>query len=167
MQNKPLSLETEVNISKIYSRLKFSICLISIFPLLLLTSCAKKETWFSCIEEYTNNRGDQIADFYIKILRTNGVIEANYIDAYNSVRATTSETPIIFNISANIYPSASKRRIVQTFFLVNKTTLEFSKQMSHFDPTKVGKSLEFTGGISIENAGICKKLNAKPKSLIL
>ena len=166
MQNKPLSLETEVNIPKIYSRLKLSICLISIFPLLLLTSCAKKETWFSCIEEYTNNRGDQIADFYIKILRTNGVIEANYIDAYNSVRATTSETPIAFNISANIYPSASKRRIVQTFFLVNKTTLEFSKQMSHFDPTKVGKSLEFTGGISIQNAGICKKLNAKPKSLI-
>ena len=166
MQNKPLSLETEVNILKIYSRLKLSICLISIFPLLLLTSCAKKETWFSCIEEYTNNRGDQIADFYIKILRTNGVIEANYIDAYNSVRTTTTETPITFNISAIIHPSASKRRIVQTFLVVNKTTLEFSKQMSHFDPTKVGKSPQFTGGISIQNAGICKKLNAKPKSLI-
>lgn len=166
MQNKHLSLETEANIPTIYSRLKSSICLISIFPLLLLTSCAKKETWFSCIEEYKNNRGDQIADFYIKTLRTNEGIEADYIDAYNSVRATTTETPITFNFSAIIHPSASKRAVVQTFFLINKKTLEFSKQMSHFDPTKVGKPPEFTGGISIQNAGICKKLKARPKSLI-
>ena len=166
MQNKHLSLEAEVNISVLHSRLKSSICLISIFPLLLLTSCAKKETWFSCIEEYTKNRGDQTADFYIKILRTNGGIEANYIDAHNSVRASTTETPSTFTVSATLYPSAFKKRFVQTFFLINKKTLEYSKQMSNFDPTKVDKPPEFTGGISIRNAGICRKLNAKPKSLI-
>ena len=166
MQNKHLSLETEVNIPRIHSKLKSSICLILIFPLLLLTSCAKKETWFSCTEEYTKNRGDQTEDFYIKILRTNGSIEANYIDAHNSVRASSTETPSTFIVSATLYPSAFKKRLVQTFFLINKKNLQYSKQMSHFDPTKVGKPLEFTGGISIQNAGSCRKLNARPKSLI-
>ena len=42
MQNKHLSLEIEANI-QVTSRLKLSICLILIFPLLLLTSCAKKK----------------------------------------------------------------------------------------------------------------------------
>ena len=167
MQNKHLSLEAEANILRLHSRLKSSICLTLIFPLLLLTSCSKKETWFSCIEEYTKTRGDQKADFYIKILRTNGSIEANYMDAHNSVRASTTETPSTFTVSATLYPTAFKKRLVQTFFLINKKNLEYSKQMSHFDPTKVGKPHEFPGGISIQNAGICRKLSAKPKSLIL
>ena len=166
MQKKHLSLEVEANVPGLYSRLKSSICLIFIFPLLLLTSCAKKETWFSCIDEYTKNRGDQTADFYIQILRTNGSIEANYIDTHNSVRASTTETPSTLTVSATLYPSAFKKRLVQTFFLINKKNLEYSKQMSHFNPTKVVKSLDFTGGISIQNAGSCRKLNAKPKSLI-
>ena len=166
MRNKHLSLEVEAAIPGLHSRLKASICLMLIFPLLLLTSCAKKETWFSCIEGYTKNRGDQTADFYIKILRTNGSIEANYIDAHNSVRASTTETPSTFTVSATLYPTVFKKRLVQTFFFINKKNLKYSKQMSHFDPTQVGKPLEFTGGISIQNAGICRKLNAKPKSLI-
>ena len=103
---------------------------------MLLTSCSKKEAWFSCIEGYTKNRGDQTADFYIKILRTNGSIEANYIDAYNSVRASTTETPSTFTVSATLYPTAFKKRLVQSFFLINKKNLKYSKQMSHFDPTK-------------------------------
>ena len=166
MQNKHPSLEADANIPGLHSRLKLSICLILIFPFLLLTSCVKKETWFSCIEEYTKPRGDQTADFYIKILRTKASVEANYIDAHNSVRASTTETPSTFTVSAILYPTSLKKRFVQTFFLINKKTLEYSKQMSHFDPTKVGNPLEFTGGISIQNAGICRKLNVKPKSLI-
>ena len=131
-----------------------------------MTSCGRKEIWFSCAETYKSNRGNQAEDFYIKILRINGGIEANYIDANNSVRANTKETPITFNVSANIYPSVFKRRIVQTSFLINKKTLKFAKQMSHFDPTKLFNTSDFTGGISIQNAGICKKLKRKPKSMI-
>ena len=76
--------------------------------------------------------------------------------------ATTQETPITFNVSANIYPSVFKRRMVQTFYLINKKTLEFSKQLSPLDSRKLGKSPGFIGGISIQNAGTCKKLKRKP-----
>ena len=165
MRNKHLSLEVEAAIPGLHSRLIINLLDVNLSIVAFDPMC-KKETWFSCIEGYTKNRGDQTADFYIKILRTNGSSEANYIDAHNSVRASTTETPSTFTVSATLYPTAFKKRLVQTFFLINKKNLKYSKQMSHFDPTQVGKPLEFTGGISIQNAGICRKLNAKPKSLI-
>ena len=162
MQSAHLSLVTKAKILTIYPRLKSLICLTSVFSLLLVTSCKKKETWFSCIENYKGNQTHETAEFFINISRTNGGIEANYIDANNSVRATTQETPITFNVSANIYPSVFKRRMVQTFYLINKKTLEFSKQVSPLDSRKLGKSPGFIGGISIQNAGTCKKLKRKP-----
>ena len=150
MQSAHLSLGTKGKIMKSYPSLRSLICLISAFSLLLLTSCTKKESWLSCVEKYKGNVSNQSADFFIQIMRTNVGIDANYIDPNNSVRAVTTETPIIFNVSVNIYPSEFKRRIVQTFFLIDKKTLEFSKQVSPFDRTKLDEPPKFTGGIAFK-----------------
>ena len=145
-----------------------SICLTLLFPLLLLTSCGEKETWLSCTENGARIDINKNSSFYIRIVRKNSKIQADYIDAFNSTSVTTMETPIAFNFTANIHshPLVNRKTINQVFYSVDKQTLEFSKTIRHFDSKSASNIGKYTGGISIQNAGICKQSNSKPQSLI-
>ena len=157
-----------LRIRQSHAKSRSSICLTLLFPLLLLASCGDKETWLSCTENGARAGINQKASFYIKIVRKNSKIQANYIDAFNSTSVTTMETPIAFNFTANInsHPLINRKTINQVFYSVDKQTLEFSKTIRHFDAKSTSNFGKYSGGISIQNAGICKQSNTKPQSLI-
>ena len=180
LKEQSLSLPTETilkncirqimtqRIGQINNKPKSAICLIFLLPLLLLGSCREKETWLSCTENGDRIAGDQKASFYIKIVRKNDGIQTDYIDAFNSASVPAKETPIAINFAANIHihPTLKRKEIIQAFYSIDKQTLKFSKTIRHFDSRSSSSSGEYTGGISIQNAGICNKLNSKPQSLI-
>ena len=143
------------------------VSIVFVLLLLFLTACREQEIWLSCSEEYGKKGNEQVNSFYLKIKRMeDNKLDADYIDAYNSTKITAKETSIAFNFSANVYPRANKRRIVQAIYSINKQTLQFSKTTRHFHSTPLIISPEYIGGISIKNAGACQKLNQKPQSLI-
>ena len=168
MPKNHISQIMPLRIRQSHAKPRSSICLTLLLPLLLLASCGEKETWLSCTENGARTGISQKASFYIKIVRKNSKIQANYIDAFNSTSATTMETPIAFNFTANIHshPLVNRKTINQVFYSVDKQTLEFSKTIRYFDSKSDSNFGKYSGGISIQNAGICKQSNTKPQSLI-
>ena len=168
MPKNHISQIMPLRIRQSHAKPRSSICLTLLLPLFLLASCGEKETWLSCTENGARTGISQKASFYIKIVRKNSKIQANYIDAFNSTSATTMETPIAFNFTANIHshPLVNRKTINQVFYSVDKQTLEFSKTIRYFDSKSDSNFGKYSGGISIQNAGICKQSNTKPQSLI-
>ena len=154
--------------TKKHMKTKSTIFLIFILPLLLLTSCGRNETWLSCIEKNTKAVKDENSSFYLKIVRRNGEIQADYFDSNNSNKGTARETPIALNFAANIhiYSAAKRKRIIRVIYSINRQNLKFSKTIRYLDSSSSSISSDDVRGIRIQNAGICRKLNTKPQSLI-
>ena len=92
---------------------KHALSILLILLQLLLMSCREREKWLSCTEKYGKRGSEQINFFYLEIKRSeDNKIHINYIDAYNSTKAATKETPIAIDFAANVYPTPSKSSLM-------------------------------------------------------
>jgi len=87
-----------------------------------------------------------------------------YVDELNKSTLVVRENPSTITATASIYQYPGQNGFIQVIYKIDRESLEFSKTTRSFVNNRIEKN-EDIGGISISEAGSCKKIK-KPVNRI-
>ena len=141
-------------------RFIFAFC----FTLVGITGCTSEDTWLNCVEYRAWESPEDGKNFYLNIKSSNESTTGLYVDELNNSTLVVRENPSTITATASIYQYPGQNGFIQVIYKIDRESLDFSKTTRSFVNNRIEKN-EDIGGISISEAGSCKKIK-KPVNRI-
>jgi hypothetical protein len=126
------------------------------FSLVVITGCASKEEWLHCQESRGWETPEEGKTFYLNFKYLDDKTTGLYVDDLNSSSLEIRENPKVITVSASIYQFPMQSGFSQVIYRINRQSLKFSKTTRVLKKDRTEK-IEDIGGITISQAGFCKK----------
>jgi len=152
---------------KLFSTTRFLDCksiLAVCFTLVAITGCTSDDIWLKCVESRPWENREDGKNFHLNIKSSNESTSGLYVDDLNNSTLAVRENPSTITATASIYQYPGQKGFIQVIYKIDRESLEFSKTTRSFANNRIEKN-ENIGGISISEAGSCKKIK-KPVNRI-